>query len=121
MPKREIAVCLIMLILAGIPGLPTVLATDPSTSDLSGTDSSDYDSITTATITSSSADSYMSSKSADTNYGTLTTMDVGYSPSAKIRRAIVKFDLTSIPAIAWVDSANVSLYVASFSQSFTIG
>ncbi|MEM2885710.1 MAG: DNRLRE domain-containing protein, partial [Thermoproteota archaeon] len=47
--------------------------------------------------------------------------EVGYSTSAKIRRAIVKFDLTSIPAIAWVDSANVSLYVASFSQSFTIG
>jgi len=118
---KKSALCLIFLILL-VSILPGALATDPALGDLSGTSSSDWDSLTTTTITSSSADSYMSSKNPNTNYGGTTSMDVGYGASPKIRRAIVKFDLTSIPSYAYVDLSKVSLYAGTFYQSggFTV-
>ena len=60
-------------------------------------------------IQPSSADSYVSSTNANTNYGTQTGMDVDRGSSNR-RRALVQFDLSAIPTGSTINSATLELY-----------
>lgn len=114
------AVCLAILILIVSFMPPKALAVDPALSDLSGTDSSDWDSTTTTTVYAS-ADSYMHQGNPTTNYGTATTMVAGKQTS-NARRSIVRFDLSSIPISSYIDLANLSVYAdTALSPPSTIG
>jgi hypothetical protein len=57
-------------------------------------------------------DSHIRSNAATTNYGTDTTIIVG-NANPNLRRALIKFDLTSIPSTSIIDSAVLSLYISS--------
>jgi VCBS repeat-containing protein len=62
---------------------------------------------TTATLTAID-DSYLRQDAATTNYGAVTTFEVGRK-SNRTRRSILKFDLSSIPAGAILESATLTL------------
>lgn len=60
-------------------------------------------------------DTYIAAAAADTNYGTATTMSIGNfsGGGGNLRRALIKFDLTSIPFYAVLNAATLSLTVSS--------
>lgn len=66
--------------------------------------------MSTTEITAS-ADSYMLDSSANTNFGSDTTFRIGHqlSPSLEIRRAILKFSLSSISTADTIISADLRL------------
>jgi hypothetical protein len=56
-------------------------------------------------------DNTILSNAADNNYSTLTTLSIGESNAAtQIGRAIIKFDLSSIPQYSTITSATMTLY-----------
>ncbi|MEM2956304.1 MAG: DNRLRE domain-containing protein [Candidatus Pacearchaeota archaeon] len=57
-------------------------------------------------------DSYMKAYSANTNYGSSTTIDID-SESSKIERGILEFNISSIPSNANIQSAVLALYQTS--------
>jgi len=76
----------------------------------------------TATITPSSADTTISSQFQSTHYGGTTALSVEGGPYDY--RAIVKFDLSSVPAGSTIDNAQLQLYFymftgSPFGQSYT--
>jgi len=58
---------------------------------------------------SPTADSWVNSNAANDNYGSDTLLQVQYQ-AGKIRRAFIKFDLTSLPANILITSAKLYLY-----------
>lgn len=63
-------------------------------------------------------DSYIRSGSSGSNYGSGNTFAVGYrSATADIARAVMKFDLSSIPSNATIDSATLAIYAASTDET----
>ena len=65
---------------------------------------------TVATLTSV-ADTSIYSAAPAGNYGTLIRLYCGNYPDGKIRRALIRFDLSRIPATATVNRATLSLYL----------
>jgi len=71
----------------------------------------------TVTLQPSTADTYLDQNTATTNYGGNTTMQVrsqnGSGGSGRNARAIVRFDLSQIPAGATINSATLRLYMTT--------
>jgi len=65
------------------------------------------------------ADAYVYSASPTTNYGTATTLYVGSQSTSATGRALFRFDLSSIPAGATVQSATFQAYLVQSSSSPT--
>ncbi|MGQ9733046.1 MAG: DNRLRE domain-containing protein [Candidatus Zipacnadales bacterium] len=62
------------------------------------------------------ADTYCNEGAASTNYGSDTAMRVGNYPGGKLRRALVRFKLTSMPPTATVVKATLKLHVRNLFQ-----
>lgn len=65
---------------------------------------------TTVTLTAN-ADSWVDQDSTSTNNGTSTTLEVDSRDSSRNRRTFVRFDLSSIPGTATVQSASLELFM----------
>lgn len=65
------------------------------------------------------ADSYVYQFSSGSNYGTATTMTV-QSRTAQCKRALVRFDVPSIPADSTINSATLELYATAASGGSTL-
>jgi predicted CxxxxCH...CXXCH cytochrome family protein len=66
------------------------------------------------------ADTDIRSNAASTNYGTATTMRVQGDYTAGIQRAMLQFDLSTIPSATTITSATLSLYKESGAFSRTL-
>ena len=116
MIKRNVAVCLMILILTASLIPQRALATDPDMSVIGG-GTSDWNGSTTTNVSPPSADSEMRSDSPDTNYGSASTFQAYYSSGGgTTRRGILKFDLTGIPTSAFVHRGVLYLYASDGSN-----
>jgi hypothetical protein len=97
--KRALIVLLIGLVVAGVAA-PALLAA-PTLAD-----------TFTSQPGSSGVDTYLSSYDTTSNFGNSVTLQVGETNAAsnRVSRALVKFDLSSIPASATINSATLSLW-----------
>lgn len=97
--KRGLIVLLIALIVAGI-ATPTLLAS-PTLADTFTTQPG-----------SSGVDNYISSYDVTDNFGNVNTLQIGETNAAnnRVSRALIKFDLSGIPANATINSATLSLW-----------
>jgi len=67
----------------------------------------------TVTLQPSTGDSQLSQGAATTNFGTATTIQVASQSGSQNKRILVKFDLSSIPANATINSANLTLFMTT--------
>lgn len=97
--KRGLIVLLIALIVAGV-ATPTLLAS-PTLADTFTTQPG-----------SSGVDVYLSSYDTTSNFGNVNTLQIGETNAAnnRVSRALIKFDLSGIPANATINSATLSLW-----------
>src|SRR3989454_658745 len=65
------------------------------------------------TLQPSTGDSQLSLGAATTNFGTATTIQVASQSGSQNKRILVKFDLSSIPANATINSANLTLFMTT--------
>jgi len=66
------------------------------------------------------ADTYVINNNADTNFGTLDTAYISYMAGPLYARTLLKFDLSSIPTGSVVNSATLSLNLASYGTTNTV-
>src|SRR3989442_14961642 len=67
----------------------------------------------TLTFQPSTGDSQLSQGGATTNFGTATAIQVASQSGSQNKRILVKFDLSSIPANATINSANLTLFMTT--------
>ncbi len=56
------------------------------------------------------ADSYVDAINSSVNYGTNTSLSVGRLAKGTLRRSLLYFNLSALPANTWVQDAPLNLY-----------